>query len=57
MIHVAINENGEEYIYESKLIKSNNRFCYCNNAIILPKGTIKKIIGKELTYKDKPVEI
>ena len=24
-------------------------------SIILPKGTIKKLIGKELTWKDEPV--
>ena len=25
--------------------------------VMLPKGTIKKIIGRELTWKDEPVEI
>lgn len=25
--------------------------------ILLPKGTIKKIIGKNLTWKDKPVKM
>lgn len=26
-------------------------------AIILPKGTIKKLIGRDLTWKDDPVEL
>lgn len=27
------------------------------NGIELPKGTIKKLIGRELTWKDEPVEL
>ena len=27
------------------------------NAIELPKGSIKKLIGKELTWNDEPIEI
>jgi hypothetical protein len=27
------------------------------DAVILPKGTIKKLIGKDLTWKDEPVKI
>lgn len=27
-----------------------------NSRIILPKGTIKKMIGRELTWKDEPVK-
>lgn len=25
--------------------------------VVLPKGSIKKLIGKELTFEDEPVEI
>ena len=28
-----------------------------DNYIILPKGSIKKLIGRELTFSDDPVEI
>lgn len=28
-----------------------------STGIILPKGTIKKLIGKDLTWKDEPVKI
>ena len=28
-----------------------------DNRIYLPKGTIKKLIGRDLTWKDDPVEL
>lgn len=28
-----------------------------NTAIVLPKGTIFKLIGKELTWDDEPVKL
>lgn len=28
-----------------------------NHAIQLPKGSIKKLIGKELTWNDEPIEL
>ena len=28
-----------------------------SNVVKLPKGTIKKLIGKELSWEDEPVEI
>lgn len=30
---------------------------YFGDAVILPKGTIKKLIGRELKWEDEPVEI
>lgn len=30
---------------------------YQGHSIELPKGTIKKIIGRELSWEDKPVEL
>lgn len=29
----------------------------CNNSVGLPKGTIKKLIGRELSFTDEPVEL
>ena len=28
-----------------------------NNRVELPKGTIKKLIGRELTWDDEPIEL
>lgn len=30
---------------------------YFNNIVIAPNGTIEKILGKELTFKESPLEI
>lgn len=30
---------------------------YYNSKIQLPKGTIKKLIGRDLSWEDKPVEL
>lgn len=56
---VAVNSNGDEIYTEYGGFKrvgnswsSKSDFGrYCK----LPKGTIKKIIGKELTWNDEPV--
>ena len=29
----------------------------CMDVVLLPKGTIKQLIGRDLTFKDNPVEI
>lgn len=29
----------------------------CNDSVSLPKGTIKKLIGRELSWSDEPVEL
>lgn len=38
-------------------IFDSNKGEYIGQELPLPKGTIKKLIGRELTYKDEPVEI
>ncbi len=31
--------------------------CYYNASVDLPKGSIKKLIGRDLTWEDEPVEL
>lgn len=57
MAWVAVDADGMEYIYRSK----PSRFAeywddYCPS-INLPKGSIKKLIGRELSWEDEPVEL
>ena len=40
-----------------KEIRCNNHEFTQNSAIILHKGTIKIILGKDLTFEDSPIEI
>ena len=56
MAWAAVNRYNREYIYDKKPER-----CYCSvwaqaslldNAVELPKGSIKKLIGKELTWED-----
>ena len=66
MAWLAVDKNNDECIFEDK--PNLNRWGYwecmisyegemVNMMIDLPKGTIKKLIGKELTWEDEPVEL
>ena len=61
MAWVAVNKYNNEYIYEKK-----PKRCYYGvwsqaslvyDVIELPKGSIKKLIGRELSWEDGPVEL
>lgn len=55
--------NGDEYIFEEKPIrgksiftpKYNYWYTDSHHSVKLPKGSIKNIIGRELTWDDEPV--
>lgn len=56
------SNNGEEWIFDCKPIRDEDTNKYqreyiLDNAIELPPGSIKKLIGRELTLEDEPVEI
>lgn len=64
MAWVAIDEFKDECILDpkpSKNKKDKDWKGYWNDFYIgkirLPKGTIKKLIGRNLTYDDEPVEL
>lgn len=70
MIYLCVDKDGTERIIECEVYcerrmgKEPFRDKECwgyaphNDACIqLPKGTIKKIIGHELTWEDEPVEL
>ena len=56
---LAVNKDGSEYIYNDKPYRRNGRWnCFFGDYCIeLPKGSVKRIIGMELTWLDEPVEI
>jgi len=57
MAWVAVYKKGSEAIFYSKPAKSDS-YWYSWDAIIeLPKGSIQKLIGRELTWDDEPVEL
>lgn len=65
MAWVAVDSDGSECIYRYK--PSRSRYNYWtdrsnamereDSGIDMPKGSIKKLIGKDLTWKDDPVEL
>lgn len=66
MAWLAVNDNGDEYIYEAMPERCFGwqwvpTFCECQDRIYdsikLPKGSIKKLIGRELSWSDEPVEL
>lgn len=65
MAWVAVNWNGDEYIYEAMPERFYHRWlpaiCEYQDRVYeyieLPKGSIKKLIGRELSWNDEPVEL
>lgn len=62
MAWVAVDKNGCEYIFNYKPVREELYFeCdesyYESIYIKLPKCSIKKLIGRELTWDDEPVEL
>ena len=65
MAYVAVHDDGKEGIFENKPSRKGGLWWdtvyidYTNydTEIALPKGSIKKLIGRDLTWKDEPVEL
>lgn len=58
---LAVDEDGTEWRFNEKPFrdKEENVWMVSDEADIkiLPKGTIKKLIGRELKWEDEPVEL
>ncbi len=58
MAWLAVDKNKNEWIYEYEPIRFKDSYYPDEgDCVQLPKGSIKKLIGKTLTYRNKPVEI
>ena len=59
MAWVAIDANGQEAIFEFEPERKQDLFWveYIGDFLYLPRGSIKKLIGRDLTWGDKPVEL
>lgn len=68
MVYLSVTERGKEILHSSRPTRKTRRGnnIYCDNywynyygspydGIVLPKGTIKHLIGRELTFEDRPV--
>lgn len=63
MVYFFVDKDGAEGCANEKPIRNFSEWCewkstdgYDCRIIYLPKGTIKKVIGKKLTWDDEPYE-
>lgn len=59
MAWVAVDRSGKEVIFDFKPYRRHDFFwvAYIGDFLYLPKGSIKKLIGRDLTWQDEPVEL
>lgn len=59
MAFVAVDQDGEEKCFELEPHRTNYEWWddYDDLYVTIPKGSIKKLIGIELTWEDEPVEL
>ena len=64
MAWVAVDKDGEEVVFGEKPKREFTLYLMwipctikAGNGCELPKGSIKKLIGHELTWDDEPVEL
>lgn len=59
MAYVGVDILGDEFICNSKPEKIDNDWCIEGNDefIDLPKGSIKKLIGRDLSFDDGCVKL
>lgn len=62
MAWVAVDKDGTEKIFSDYCKPIRGYYIehlgkWIGIGIVVPKGTIKKLIGRELTWEDEPVEL
>jgi len=62
MAWVAVDKNGAECIYQFCPVRSEIEDKFISLYpygmwLALPKGSVKKLIGRDLTWEDNPVEL
>lgn len=62
MVWLAVNQDSTERIFSDCYKPIRGYYTehlgeWVGLGVIVPKGTIKKLIGRELTWEDEPVEL
>ena len=58
MAWLAVDKDNTEYIYEDEPFRINTGYWWSYLGVVrIPNGSIKKLIGRELTFADEPVEL
>lgn len=56
MAWVAVDKDNSEWVHGGYPTRATVIW-FSTECIMLPKGSIKKLIGRELTWNDEPVEL
>ena len=57
MVYLAVDKNEAEFLSTLKPVRGLKEWVTGGNYVELPKGSIAKLIGRELTWDDEPVEL
>lgn len=64
MAWVATDKNGSEFIFNNQPLRRESMGEWWpdvenmdEDIVLLPNGTIEKLIGRQLTWEDEPVEL
>lgn len=65
MAWVATNADGREFLFDVKPYRSgrweygywNPTYSGIGGCVLIPHGSIKKLIGRNLSFADEPVEL
>lgn len=66
MAYVSVTTSGNEYLHDTKPTRktvewSNIEYImwynHTGHSIKLPKGSIKKLIGRDITFEDGPIKL
>lgn len=58
MAFVAVDFNNSEWVFSGEPVRSEEEWIYPEGVgVILPTGSIAKLIGRELTWECEPVEL
>ena len=59
MAWLAVHKNGVEFVFDFEPERWNDSYWVVDygDDVHLPKGSIKKLIGRDLTWEDEPVEL
>lgn len=57
MAWLAVDRNGCETIFSYRPCKCSDVWSDALDYVEIPNGSIRKLIGKDLTWDDEPVEL
>ena len=58
MAWVAVDKDSTEYIYEEEPFRTEIGCWWSYFGVVrIPNGSIKKLIGRDLSWSDEPVEL